>query len=64
MKAVLNCVLSLDPDVRKGTSAYIDDIVVNESVVAMDRVKRHLPHHGLTCKTHERTADGARHIRL
>ncbi|KRY45323.1 hypothetical protein T03_10195, partial [Trichinella britovi] len=64
MKAVLNCVLSWDPDVRKGTSANIDDILVNESVVAVDRVKRHLPHYGLTCKTHERTADGAHLIRL
>ncbi|KRX63997.1 hypothetical protein T09_9382 [Trichinella sp. T9] len=44
MKAVMNCVLSRDPDVRKGTSAYIDDIRVNESVVAVDRVKRHLAH--------------------
>ncbi|KRZ93282.1 hypothetical protein T08_7336 [Trichinella sp. T8] len=60
MKAVLNCVISRDPDVRKGTSAYIDDILVNESVVAVDRVKRHLAHYGLTCKTHERAADGAR----
>ncbi|KRZ51909.1 hypothetical protein T02_9091 [Trichinella nativa] len=44
MKAVLNRVISRDPDVRKGTSAYIDDILVNESVVAVDRVKRHLAH--------------------
>ncbi|XP_003370059.1 conserved hypothetical protein [Trichinella spiralis] len=64
MKAVLNCVLSRDPDVRKGTSAYIDDILVNESVVAVDRVKRHLAHYGLTCKTHERAADGARLLGL
>ncbi|KRX66717.1 hypothetical protein T09_12756 [Trichinella sp. T9] len=64
MKAVLNCVLSWDPDVRKGTSAYIDDILVNESVVAVDRVKRHLPHYGLTCKNHERAADGARLLGL
>ncbi|KRZ59047.1 hypothetical protein T02_3184 [Trichinella nativa] len=64
MKAVLNCVLFRDPDVRKGTSAYIDDILVNESVVAVDRVKRHLAHYGLTCKTHERAADGARLLGL
>ncbi|KRZ76280.1 hypothetical protein T10_9280 [Trichinella papuae] len=58
MKAV-NCVLSQDPQVRRGTSAYIDDILVNESVVGVDRVKRHLAHYGLTCKTQERAADGA-----
>ncbi|KRZ11563.1 hypothetical protein T4B_14 [Trichinella pseudospiralis] len=64
MKAVLNCVLSRNPDVRKGTSAYIDNILVNKSVVAVDRVKRHLAHYGLTCKTHERAADGARLLGL
>ncbi|KRZ83029.1 hypothetical protein T08_13209 [Trichinella sp. T8] len=64
MKAVLNCMLFRDPDVRKGTSAYIDDILVNESVVAVDRVKRHLAHYGLTCKTHESAADGARLLRV
>ncbi|KRX80125.1 hypothetical protein T06_4700 [Trichinella sp. T6] len=48
MKAVLNRVISRDPDVRKGTSAYIDDILVNESVVAVDR----------------RAADGARLLGL
>ncbi|XP_003381672.1 conserved hypothetical protein [Trichinella spiralis] len=58
MKTVLNCVLSQDPEVRRGTSAYIDDILVNESVVSVHRVKRHLAHYGLTCKTHERVAHG------
>ncbi|KRZ07285.1 hypothetical protein T11_7743 [Trichinella zimbabwensis] len=64
MKAVLNCVLSQDPQVRRGTSAYIDDILVNESVVGVDRVKRHLAHYGLTCKTQERATDGARLLGL
>ncbi|KFD60064.1 hypothetical protein M514_10275 [Trichuris suis] len=33
MKAVLACALSMDPDVKRGTSAYIGDILVNEDVV-------------------------------
>ncbi|KRX20887.1 hypothetical protein T07_8070 [Trichinella nelsoni] len=47
-----------------GSGAYIDDILVNESVVSVHRVKRHLAHYGLTCKTHERAADGAQLLGL
>lgn len=60
MKAVLNCVLSQDPNVRKGTSAYINDIFVNEDIVWARQVESHLCNYGLTCKPHERLADGAR----
>ena len=31
MKVVLNKVLEQDPKVRAGTSAYVDDIMVNET---------------------------------
>ncbi|KHJ40403.1 hypothetical protein D918_09544 [Trichuris suis] len=37
MTTVLNHVLSLDPVVRKGTSAYIDNIFINEDVVEARR---------------------------
>lgn len=33
MRAVLSYVLSQDPVVRRGTSAYIDDIFINEDIV-------------------------------
>lgn len=64
MKAVLNSVLSQDPIVRKGTSAYIDDILVNEDVVKASRVEEHLEKFGLTSKPCERLVDGARVLGL
>ena len=39
---ILTKVLSLNDDVRRGTDHYIDDIVVNESVVSAERVCYHL----------------------
>uniref|UniRef100_A0A5S6Q5M4 Integrase catalytic domain-containing protein n=1 Tax=Trichuris muris TaxID=70415 RepID=A0A5S6Q5M4_TRIMR len=64
MKTVLSCALSQDQDVRKGTSAYIDDILVNEDIVKADRVVQHLLRFGLTCKAPVRVADGARVLGL
>ncbi|KFD56737.1 hypothetical protein M513_02414 [Trichuris suis] len=62
MTTLLNHVLSLDPDVRKG--AYIDDIIVNEDIVSEHRVQRHLARYGLTCKAPERIAYGTRILGL
>ena len=64
MKAVLNYVLSQDPVVRRGTSAYIDDIFINEDVVTASYVKAHLESFGLTSKPPERLVDGARVLGL
>ncbi|KFD49845.1 LOW QUALITY PROTEIN: hypothetical protein M513_09312 [Trichuris suis] len=64
MKAVISRVLSLDPDIQKGTSAYIDDIFVNENVVSANHVIQHLAKYGLSCKVPERVADGARVLGL
>ncbi|KHJ43407.1 integrase core domain protein [Trichuris suis] len=47
MTAVVNCVLSRDADIQRATSAYIDDIFVNENVVEANRVKQHLADYGL-----------------
>lgn len=59
MKAVLNSVLSQDPVVKKGTSAFIDDILVNEDVVKAGQVQKHLEEFGLLSKPCEPLADGA-----
>jgi ribonuclease HI len=50
MSLVLTKVLSLDDDVRKGTDHYIDDIVVDESIVSAERVCAHLRKFGLEPK--------------
>ncbi|XP_066985023.1 uncharacterized protein [Macrobrachium rosenbergii] len=64
MKSVLNCVLLQDPIVRKGTSAYIDDILVNEDIVKASRVEEHLRNFGLVSKPHQRLAEGTRALGL
>ena len=50
MTIVLKKVLSLDPVVERGTSSFIDDILVDESVVSVERVKAHLNEYGLVTK--------------
>uniref|UniRef100_A0A5S6QPD7 Reverse transcriptase domain-containing protein n=1 Tax=Trichuris muris TaxID=70415 RepID=A0A5S6QPD7_TRIMR len=60
MKAVLGCALSQNANVQRGTSAYIDDILVNEDIVKASYVVQHLGGYGLTCKAPARVADGAR----
>ncbi|KFD62362.1 hypothetical protein M514_25485 [Trichuris suis] len=64
MKAVLNCVLAKDEDIKRGTSAYLDDILVNEDIVKASRVEEHLERYGLLCKPPERVGDGTRVLRL
>lgn len=64
MKTVLNCALSQDEDVRRGTSAYIDDILINEDIIEASRVEEHLRNLGLTCKPCERLVGGARALGL
>lgn len=49
---------------KQGTSASIDDILVNEDIVAASHVAKHLERHGLTAKACERVVDGARMLGL
>ncbi|XP_045111049.1 uncharacterized protein LOC123504528 [Portunus trituberculatus] len=64
MNTVLSSALSQDPDVRRGTSAYIDDVYVNEDIVTARRVAEHLHRYGLTTKAYERVTEGARVLGL
>ena len=41
MKSVVSAVIDQDELVKKGTSAYVDDIFVDKSVVSLDYVKGH-----------------------
>ena len=50
MTRVLGKVLSLREDVRLGTDSYIDDILVDTSVVSAAAVKAHLERYGLVSK--------------
>ena len=64
MKAVLNRVLEQDEVVRAGTSAYVDDILVDEDVIAAQDVVEHLRAYGLDSKPPERVGDGVRALGL
>ena len=64
MKAVLGKVLSMNADVERGTSTYIDDILVNEEIVTAEQVRSHLSRFGLVTKDPEHVKDGARLLGL
>lgn len=50
MTKIVNAVLSSDPIVRSGTDSYIDDIVINEDIVCLDKVKKLLDKFNLVYK--------------
>lgn len=50
MTLILAKVLSLDENVHKGCDHYIDDIIVNENMISVSRVREHLLKFGLACK--------------
>ena len=59
MKTIVNAVLSQQETIKEGTSAYLDDIYVNEDVVSSSHVRSKLAEFGLICKDPERLEDGA-----
>lgn len=54
MTAVLAKVLSMDPEINEATDHYVDDIIVNEDLVDLERVVKHLQRYGLETKPPER----------
>lgn len=50
MKSLLDYVLALSANVKRGTSAYIDDFFVNKYIVSAKGVVEHLSSFGLTSK--------------
>ena len=50
MTKVLKRVLSYDEKIKRGTDSYIDDILVDESVVSANDVVKHLERYGLKTK--------------
>ena len=63
MSTILQKVLSLDSTILSGTDHYIDDILVNESIVSVGTVVKHLQNYGPQTKAPERI-DGARILGL
>ena len=64
MQSIVETVLSNDVTIQQATSAYIDDIFINNSVAPVERVKQHLLRFGLESKDLERLEDGARVLGL
>ena len=64
MKAVIEATFAQDEKVAEAVSSYVDDILVNESILSADAVRAHLLKYGLKCKPPERLADGARVLGL
>ena len=64
MKAVLDAVARQDPDVERAMSSYIDDVLVDESVLPAEKVADHLRRFGLESKPAVRLRDGGRALGL
>ena len=61
---LVDAILTKDKRIQQVTSAYIDDVYVDESTVPTVRVKEHLYSLGLLSKELERLQDGARVLGL
>lgn len=53
MNAVLRKVLSLHPKIHQATDNYIDDIIIDETIISAEEVKDHLLRFGLVAKPPE-----------
>ena len=64
MWAIVEATLSKDDAVQQATSAYIDDVFINEDIVSATRVRQHLANFGLVSKEPERLQNGAQVLGL
>ena len=64
MQTIVDAILTKDKRIQRATSAYIDDVYVDESIVPAARVKEHLYSFGLLSKEPERLQDGVRVLGL
>ena len=59
MQTIVDAILTKDKSIQRATSAYIDDMYVDKSIVPAACVKKHLYSFGLLSKELERLQDGA-----
>ena len=59
MTKILKLVLAENDLIKKATSSYVDDIIVNESIVSVEEVRNHLSRFGLLTKPPEKLNGGA-----
>ena len=48
IQAIVEATLSKNDAIWQGTSAYIDDVFINENIASAIRVRQHLANFGLT----------------
>ena len=64
MQTIVDAILTKDKHIQWATSAYIDDVYVDESIVPAAHVKEHLYSFGFLSKEPERLQDGVRVLGL
>ena len=64
MQTIVDAVLTKDKRIQQATSAYIDDVYVDESIVPVACVKERLCNFSLLSKEPERLQDGVRVLGL
>ena len=64
MKSVIDAIVSQDHMIKSATSAYVDDILINESLVPASRMQQHFLDNGLVSKDPVQLRDGARVLGL
>ena len=64
MQTIVHAILTKDKSIQWATSAYIDDVYVDESIVPVARVKEHLCSFGLLSKEQEKLQDGVQVLGL
>ena len=64
MKSVIDAIVSQDHTIKSATSAYVDEILINENRVPVLRIQQHFLDYGLVSKDPVRLRDGARVLGL
>ena len=64
MQTIVDAILTKDKCIQRATSAYIDDVYVDENIVPVACVKEHLYSFSLLSKEPERLQDGAQVLGL
>ena len=62
--SVIDTIVSQDHTIKSATSVYVDDILINESLVPALCVQQHFLDYGLISKDPVRLRDGARVLGL
>ena len=64
MKSVIDAIVSQDHTIKSATSAYVDDILINENRVSTSHVQQHFLDYGSVSKDLVQLRDGARVLGL